>query len=167
MKKFLLVCLVSMIGNGTFSQQYNTAIGIKGDWSSLDVDLAMFSIKHFFSPPNALEVNFGAGRRFVWLEGMYLYNHPLKNDFDWYTGGGVDLGYWNTNYDGQFDRATHSGFWGGVTGVFGLEYTFSAVPLNFALDVGPTIRVVPDMEVGIKIGFATRFAIGAKRNGRM
>jgi len=163
MKKLLLVFVISIASSGAFSQQYNTAIGVKGDWSSLDVDLAQFSVKHFFSEPSAFEINFGAGRRFVWLEGLYLFNHPLKGDFDWYTGGGVDLGYWNTNYDGRYDNATHSGFWGGATGLFGVEYTFKVVPLNFALDVGPTIRLVPDMEVGVKVGFATRFAFGAKK----
>lgn len=167
MKKLLLICALSVLGNGAFAQQYKTAIGIKGDWSSLDVDLAQFSIKHFFSAPNAFEFNFGAGRRFVWMEGLYLYNQPLKGNFDWYTGGGIDLGYWNTNYDYQYNRSTHSGFWGGATGLFGVEYTFSAVPLNFALDAGPTFRLVPDMEVGLKVGFAARYAFGAKRNSRM
>ena len=167
MKKTLLIGFISLMGSGAFAQQYKTAIGIKGDWSSLDVDLAMFSVKHFFSAPNAFEVNFGAGRRYVWVEGLYLYNQPLKGEFDWYAGGGVDLGYWNTNYDNRYDNATRSGFWGGATGLFGVEYTFSVVPLNFALDAGPTFRLVPDMEVGIKVGFAARYAFGARRTGRM
>lgn len=163
MKKLLLVFIISIVGQSAFGQRYNTAVGVKGDWSSLDVDLAEFSVKHFFAPSSAFEINFGAGRRFIWLEGLYLVNKPLKGDFDWYVGGGVDLGYWNTNYDNQYDRSTHSGFWGGATGVFGLEYTFKVVPLNFALDVGPTFRLVPDMAVGVKVGFATRFAFGANR----
>ena len=163
MKNLLLIISVSMIGHGAFSQQYNTAIGIKGDWSSLDVDMAQFSVKHFLTEFNAVEVNFGAGQGFVWLEGMYLYNHQLKNEFDWYTGGGVDLGYRNKNSKVN----THTGFWGGITGVFGLEYTFSVIPLNFALDFGPTIRLLPDMEVGVKVGFATRYAFGARRTGKM
>ncbi|MDC0099783.1 MAG: hypothetical protein QNK78_09090 [Crocinitomicaceae bacterium] len=168
MKHLLVLLAISMASHFSFSQQYNTAVGIKGDWSTLDVDMAQFSVKHFFQEANAVEVNFGAGRRFVWLEGMYLFNHALKGDFDWYTGGGLDLGYWNTNYDNRYDNTTHSGFWGGLTGVFGAEYTFKVVPLNFALDVGPTMRLVPDMEVGIKVGFATRYAFGgkAKKNKR-
>lgn len=163
MKNLLLILAISMASHSAFGQQYNTAIGIKGDWSSLDVDLAQFSVKHFFAPPSAFEINFGAGRRYVWLEGLYLYNQPLKGDFDWYVGGGVDLGYWNTNYDGRYDNATHTGFWGGATGLFGVEYTFKVIPLNFALDLGPTFRLVPDMEVGVKVGFATRYAFGANR----
>lgn len=163
MKKSILLVLLCLIGYGAYSQRYTTAVGVKGDWSTLDVDLAEFSVKHFFSAPSAFEINLGAGRRYIWLEGLYLFNHPLKGDFDWYTGGGMDMGYWNTNYDGRYDNATHSGFWGGATGVFGVEYTFGFIPLNFALDAGPTIRVVPDFEVGLKVGFAARYAFGAKR----
>lgn len=162
MKTVSLLIFSLWLGTAAFGQQYKTAIGIKGDWSSLNVDMAQFSVKHFFAEPNAFEINFGAGRRFLWLEGLYLYNHPLKNDFDWYVGGGVDLGYWNTNYDNRYDPATHSGFWGGATGVFGVEYTFDVIPLNFALDAGPTFRMIPDLEVGLKIGFSTRYAFGGR-----
>lgn len=162
MKKTMLLLFLSMIGSNTFGQQYTTAIGVKGDWSNLNVDRAQFSIKHFFAVPNSFEVNFGAGRRFIWIEGLYLYNHPLRNGFDWYAGGGLDLGYWNTNYDNRYDSATHSGFWSGVTGVFGVEYTFDFIPLNFALDAGPTLRAVPDFEVGVKVGFSARYAFGAR-----
>ncbi|MBL4862502.1 MAG: hypothetical protein JKY09_05740 [Crocinitomicaceae bacterium] len=159
MKKSFLVFLISLIGQGVFGQQYRTSIGIKGDWSNLNADLAEFSVKHFFASPSAVEVNFGAGRRFVWLEGMYHRNITFKKDVDWYLGGGVDLGYWNTNYDRRYDKSTHSGFWGGTTGVLGLEYTFNFIPINLALDAGPTLRLIPDLEVGLKVGFACRYAI--------
>jgi hypothetical protein len=163
MKKLSLLFFLVMFAHGLNAQQYKTAIGVKGDWSTLNVDLAEFSVKHFFNSPSAIEVNFGAGRRFLWLEGLYMYNQPLKGDFDWYVGGGLDLGYWNTNYDNRYDNATHSGFWGGSTGVFGVEYTFGFVPLNFAVDLGPTFRIVPDLEVGLKVGFAARYAFGASK----
>lgn len=96
MKHLLVFLAISMASHFSFSQQYNTAIGVKGVWSTLDVDMAQFSVKHFFEQSNAFEINFGAGRRFVWLQGMYLSNHNLKGDFDWYGGGGVDFGYWKT-----------------------------------------------------------------------
>lgn len=162
MKNTILLLFLSLIGSGAFGQQYKTAVGIKGDWSSLNVDLAQFSVKHFYTPENAFEINFGAGQRFIWLEGMYHYNQPLKNDFYWYAGGGVDLGYWSNNYENRFDRS-YSGFWGGTNGVFGIEYVFGYIPLDFALDFGPTIRLIPDLEVGLKVGFAARYAFGSTR----
>ncbi len=158
MKKHLLILALSMLGSHAFAQQYKTAVGIKGDWSTLNIDMAQFSVKHFFAAPNAFEVNFGAGRRFIWLEGLYLYNHPLKNNFDWYAGGGLDLGYTN----GRVFSPITNGFWGGATGVFGVEHTFDFIPINVALDAGPTFRMIPDFELGFKVGFAARYAFGAR-----
>ena len=158
MKKYLLLLALSTLGSSAYAQQYKTAVGIKGDWSTLNVDMAQFSVKHFFAEPNAFEINFGAGRRFIWLEGMYLYNHPLRNDFDWYAGAGLDLGYSN----GRIFSDVTDGFWGGATGVFGVEYTFDFIPINVALDAGPTLRMIPDFEVGLKVGFAVRYAFGAR-----
>ncbi|MCR9171468.1 MAG: hypothetical protein NXI10_03180 [bacterium] len=158
MKKILLILALSTLGTSSYAQQYKTAIGIKGDWSTLNVDMAQFSVKHFFQEPNAFEINFGAGRQFIWLEGLYLYNHPLKNDFDWYAGGGVDLGYWGQHSAGRLDTQATNGFWGGATGVFGVEHTFDFIPINVALDAGPTLRMIPNFEVGLKIGFAVRYA---------
>lgn len=154
MKKHLLLLALSMLASHAFGQQYKTAVGIKGDWSTLNVDMAQFSVKHFFSPPNAVEVNFGAGRSYVWLEGLYLYNQPMRNGFDWYAGGGVDLGYSN----GRIFSPLVDGFWGGATGVFGVEHTFDFIPINVALDVGPTLRITPNFEGGFKVGFSVRYA---------
>lgn len=140
------------------AQQYQTAFGVKGDWSTLNVDLAQLSLKHFFSRHNALEANLGAGRRYIWLEGVYHHNRTLKGDVDWYSGTGADFGYWNTNYDQRYESSTHSGFWLGANGVLGIEYTTGFIPINLSLDAGPTVRLVPDFEVGLKIGFACRFA---------
>lgn len=162
MEKSLLLFVLTLLGTSAFGQQYKTAVGIKGDWSSLNVDMAQFSIKHFIQEPNAIEANFGAGRNFIWLEGMYLYNHPLRNEFDWYAGGGMDIGYWGEHSSGRIETQVTKGFWGGATGVFGVEYTFDFIPINVALDAGPTLRMVPNFEVGLKVGFAARYAFGAK-----
>lgn len=140
------------------SQQYRTSIGVKGDWSTLNYDMAELSLKHFYTAHSAFEANLGIGRRFIWLEGMYHRNQTLKKDIDWYVGAGLDFGYWNSNYDNRYDKSTHTGFWGGSTGVVGLECTTEFIPINLALDVGPTVRLIPDLEIGLKVGFALRYA---------
>jgi hypothetical protein len=161
MKKNALLLLLFFSGTWSFAQQYRTAIGVKGDWSTLDVDMAQFSVKHFFQEPNAFEINFGAGRQFLWLEGMYLFHHPMHGGFDWYAGGGVDIGYWGKHTAARNEDQRFNGFWSGATGVFGTEYTFDFIPINVALDAGPTFRVIPNFEVGLKVGFAVRYAFGA------
>ena len=163
MKKSLLILLLSILSAPAFSQQYKTAIGIKGDWSNLGYDMSQFSVKHFFSEPNAFEINFGASRNNIHLEGLYLYNSPLRNNFDWYAGGGLDVGYFGHTNTGREDTRQSNGFYSGVSGVFGVEHTFDFIPINLALDAGPTIRVIPNFEVGLKVGFAVRYGFGANR----
>lgn len=163
MKKQLLILFVALLSTSAYGQQYKTAIGIKGDWSNLGYDMAQFSIKHFFNAPNALEANFGAGRNFIYLEGLYLYNSPLRNNFDWYAGGGLDMGYFGNTNTGRIDTQSSNGFASGITGVFGVEHTFDFIPINVALDAGPTVRVIPNFAVGLKVGFAVRYAFGTRK----
>ena len=138
-------------------QQYRAALGIKGDWSSLDLALAQLSVKHFFYGPNAFEYNVGFGRRYLWTQITYHRNQTLRKDIDWYWGTGIDWGYWNSNYDRAYDSDERSGFWGGINGVLGLEYTFDFIPINLAIDTGPTLRVVPNVKFGWMAGFALRY----------
>ena len=160
MKKYTALAVFSFLFSSfNYSQQYKFAFGIKGDWSNLNSDLAELSVKGFLNQNAAIEANFGAGQRYVWLDCIFHYNQALKNDFDWYFGGGADFGYWNTNYDKRYDNATHTGFWVGTSGVLGLEYTVKQFPINFALDLGPTIRYIPELDFGVKVGFAMRYAI--------
>lgn len=158
MSKILSLATALLLTLSLNAQQYRTAIGIKGDWSTLNYDLAELSLKHFFTDRSALEANLGLGRRFIWMEGMYHHNLQLKGDFDWYFGAGLDFGYWNSNYDNRYDKSTDTGFWGGSTGVVGVEYTADFIPINLALDLGPTVRAIPDLEIGLKVGFALRYA---------
>jgi hypothetical protein len=147
------------LGQFAFAQQYKTAIGVRGDWSNLKNDLAQLSLKHFLNDRNALEVNLGFGERYVWSEFNHHINQPLNKELDWYLGYGMNLGYWNTNYDNRYDAAERSGFWWGFGGLLGLEFTTKVFPLNFALDAGPAVSLLPTPKVGVKMGFAARYAI--------
>lgn len=156
----LLFLLLSITNAHSQQKMYKVALGIKGDRSTVGGDMAELSIKTFITSNNALEFNLGVGKRHLWLETMFLRSQDLKKDFDWYYGGGADFGYWSTNFDHRYnDDPTRTGFWAGTSGVLGLEYTFDFIPLNFAIDAGPTVRVLPEFKFGLKIGFAFRIAI--------
>lgn len=142
----------------SYSQPYQFAIGVKGDMSTTNSDLAQFSFKKFYSQSDAFEINVGTGRRFLWMEGMMLKHFVLRNNLFWYGGAGADFGYWNTNYDRKYNTSERSGFWSGINGAIGIEYTFEYFPLNFALDTGPTLRFLPESELGWKVGIACRYA---------
>ena len=161
MKRTVYLLLFLLFSNNYLQaqQMYKFAIGIKGDRSTVGGDMAELSLKKFMKRNDALEFNLGVGKRHLWLETMLHRNIDLKDDLDWFFGAGADFGYWNTNYDGRYDSSTRSGFWTGTTGILGLEYTFNYIPLNFAIDAGPTIRVLPDFQVGLKVSFAFRIAI--------
>lgn len=161
--RLLILVIGVMVTHTTFAQQYNTAIGVRGDWSNLDTDLAELSCKHFFDRNNGLEGNFGFAREYFWLETMYHHNQTLKGNVDWFFGGGADFGYWNTNYDRRYSASERTGFWSGTSAVLGVEYTTSFIPINLSFDFGPTLRVIPEVKMGIKVGFSLRYAFGASR----
>ncbi|MCH2224264.1 MAG: hypothetical protein MK066_05790 [Crocinitomicaceae bacterium] len=158
MKKILISILLCSFSTA-YAQQYKTAIGVKGAWSNLDVAVADFSVKHFFDSPNALEINFGGRRSMSWIQVMYAHNTSLGKGVDWYWALGGDVGVWRKNYIHLNNGNQYRGFWLGLDGSLGLEYTFEAFPINVSLDFGPTIRTIPYIDIGVMSGFSCRFAI--------
>lgn len=163
MKNFSLIFVLVMLGHTAYSQQYNTALGIKADYSSVNLGLGELSVKHFFTQQDAFEINVGAGQRFVWLQGMYLRSQPMIAGIEWYYGAGIDGGYWAKTNGGRAEIARQHGFWTGLNGSVGIEYTFDVVPINLALDTGPTFRIVPDLKFGWNASLAFRYAFRNKR----
>lgn len=158
MRKLSLLLGIVFSTHLLIAQQYNTAVGVKGDWSTLNYDLAQISVKHFFNSPYAIEANLGFGVQYLWLEGVCHRNMPLKGDVEWYAGGGADVGYWFTKNVRADNPNPHQGVWTGTTALVGLEFTTNVIPLNFALDAGPTFRFTPTPQIGLKVGFAARYA---------
>ena len=151
---FVLIVSISL----SYSQQYNTSLGIKADYSSVNLGFAELSVKHFFTEQDAFEINAGGGQRFIWLQAMYLRSQPMVKEIDWYAGAGIDAGHWSTTSGGREDVPKQEGFWTGINGAIGIEYTFDVVPINLALDTGPTFRVVPDFKFGWNAALAFRYA---------
>lgn len=158
MNKFSPFFILFVSINTSFSQQYNTALGIKADYSSVNLGLAELSVKHYFTERDAFEINAGAGQRFFWVQATYLRSQPMIKGIDWYYGGGIDGGYWAKTNGGRTEIPKQQGFWTGLNGTIGIEYTFDAVPINLALDTGPTFRVVPEIKFGWGAAIAFRYA---------
>jgi len=158
MKSLLFISLMTCAVIQVHAQQYRTAFGIKGDYTTLDLPSAELSVKHFFAGQSAVELNLGGSSRYIWLQTMYERNQFLTNDLEWYWGVGADGGYWAKGNYGRSDIESTSGFWVGLDGTIGLEYTFNVVPINLALDTGPSMRIVPDVKFGWMAGFAVRYA---------
>ena len=157
MKKSLISLVCALAFTTSYAQQYRTSLGVRVDWSNLDVAYSDLSLKHFMGETsNAFEFTLGFGRSHVWTQIMYERNYPLGHGFEWYWGLGGDIGYWDSN--SRVDDRENQGIWSGIDSNIGIEYTFSSFPINIALDVGPTFRVYPFVEVGPLMGLSVRYA---------
>jgi hypothetical protein len=154
MKKLIVFCFLAVLVTTGNAQKYSTAIGVKGGHPGY----GSLSVKHFMSGPAAFEVNLGGSNNFVWLQGLYEKNTSIEENLEWYWALGADIGSWGNNKY-RFKEKEYSGFYAGLDGLFGLEYTFDAIPINLALDFGPTLRIAPYFNVYFMGGFALRFAI--------
>lgn len=153
---FILTLTLSALSYG---QQYNTAIGIKGGYHYFGG--ASLNLKHFLGGSSAIEASIGGGPRHLWFQALYERNQALSQGFEWYWGIGGDLGIWSGGYSYYHPKHDkyYSGMWAGADAVLGIEYTFKEIPINIALDMGPTIRLFPYVGFGWAGGFAIRFAI--------
>lgn len=158
MKKLSNFLMIFLASASLHAQQYQTALGFRGDLSTIENGLAEISLKHFFSGQSAFQINGGGNQRSIFLQIAYHRNQTLTTDLEWFWGAGVNGSYWKRGNYGRLDIEETTGFWGGVDGVIGLDYTFLEVPINLALDTGPTLRVVPEVKFGWMAGVSFRYA---------
>jgi hypothetical protein len=123
----------------SYSQDYNTGIGLRGGFYN------GLTIKHFISTKTALEGLISSRWRGFELTGLFEVHHPIADAerLKWYIGFGAHVGFWNGDY-------TYS-YWGaqgrnytvvGIDGILGLEYSFREVPINLGLDWKPVFNFV-------------------------
>ena len=151
MKKLLLFFL--LITNISFSQNYTTAIGIKGGYPGFGT----LNAKHFFGNQTALEASVGGFSKTTYGTGAFVmldyeFNSELDPGFSWYYGGGSLVGFTSTPGDRPFIHT-------GINGILGIEYTFSEVPINCSLDTGPFVFFIPRVSFAWGGGLAIRYAI--------
>lgn len=160
-KNLIALFFVVFTASTSFSQNYSTAIGIKSGYPGH----GSLNVKHFLSSNGAIDVlagsNFSAYSKYIWAQCLFEVNKNIVNmsDFNWYAGAGPSLGYYTAgSYVGKNGKS-FSGMWLGATGVIGIEYTFSALPLNIALEGGPYLNVIPQIYFDGQVNVALRYAI--------
>lgn len=158
MKSFLIILSFVFFGY-SFGQSYNTALGGKFGYPTW----AAFNVKHFFGgSPHAIDASIGAGFNYVWLQGMYHHNYQIGSisGFEWFWGVGIDLGIWVNGYRYYHPHKDkyYGGAWGGIDAVGGVEYTFEKIPLNLAVEAGPTVRLFPYVRPGFNSAISVRYA---------
>lgn len=136
-----------------FSQDYKTAIGLKGGYPGF----GSLNAKHFISENSALEATFGGISRENYGNGAfaildYEIQNSLESSFSWFYGGGGLLGF-TTNKEGTTTLQL------GINSTVGIEYTFEEVPINCSLNMGPLIFISPEIRFNWGGGLSIRYAI--------
>jgi hypothetical protein len=153
MKKSLAIIVMCVVTTFSFSQNYKTAIGIKGGYPGF----GSLNGKHFLNSKTAIEGSVGGGANSLWLQGLYELNFSLEEGLNWYAGGGANVGFYSYKNPLTNDRTSNMIL--GINGIVGIEYTFEDFPLNVALDTGPNIQVINSFGFGWGAGIAIRYAI--------
>lgn len=153
MKKILLLLFFITSLNFVMAQnrtanstEYKTAIGVKV-WSGAGI-----SLKTFITDKNALEFIGYFDRYGTRISGLYEFHGNLSSEgaLKWYIGPGVHVGL----YKGITAV--------GVDGIVGIDYKFTNMPLNLALDWQPTLELGSGSRngfIGNWGGFAIRFTL--------
>jgi len=155
MKKLFLLIIVSLAYIVNLNaQQYKTALGIRLSSKDAVVNNSV-SFKQFFNEKTAIEALFTFDKRTA--IGALLEVHkaiPSTEGLKWFYGGGVYLGF-------DADKTNPSRSLMGAQGVVGLDYKFSNLPINLALDWKPELNIIDNINFEPSaIAFTMRFTFG-------
>jgi len=138
MKKIIVsfFFLLTMFSS-TYSQDYNTGIGIRAGFYS------GITIKHFISTNTVLEGIVDTRWRGFQFTGLYEINHQAFDTerWNWYYGIGGHVGFWdgnNTNWGNSGTNYTVAG----IDGILGLEYNIEEIPINIGIDWKPAFNII-------------------------
>jgi hypothetical protein len=138
MKKIILIVLISFcFATVSFSQNYNTGIGLRGGFSS------GLTIKHFVSSNSAIEAIIATRWQGLELTGLYEFHHSFfdAESLNWYIGFGGHVGFWNGDHSYWGEPGTDYTV-AGVDGILGIEYSFRTVPINIGIDWKPELNLI-------------------------
>ncbi|MFA9211808.1 MAG: hypothetical protein ACEQR5_08265 [Moraxellaceae bacterium] len=153
MKKIGIIAAISLMCQLSFAQDYKTAIGVKGGFPAY----GSLNLKHDFGKAMGEFRLGGSGNSFI-VQGLYEQNYDLQDGIQWYYGLGASIGSWNGN--GHLYNENHySGFYMSVDGVLGLEYTIPDLPINVALDAGPSFVISPLTRLAFGGAVAVRYIL--------
>lgn len=160
MKKIIVTILLTggLFFSATAQQPYKTALGVRLSSSTALVNNAV-SVKHFINDKMAVEGLLSFGDPLA-LGGLLELHQPLSaQGLSWYYGGGAYLAFIKTVNVNTQKTTTDPNF--GAQGVIGLDYKFSNIPLNIALDWKPELNIVNTINFEpAAIGFTARFTFG-------
>lgn len=151
MKKFALTLLVLSFGLTAFSQIPPNTLGLRlGGGFGFDWEA---SYQRACSENRRLEMGLGMGINSGYnglnVSSAYQWVWNINSGFNWFAGPGAQIG----------SRA--GDFYMGFLGQVGVEYLFSEIPIQVAIDTRPTVGVVNAANgFEINVNFAIRYVFG-------
>src|SRR6476660_8623545 len=128
----LLLVLVISSFSILQAQDYKVGLGVRLSNATPTLSNSV-TIKYFMNEKSALEGLVSFGSRFG-IGGLYEVHKPTTaTGLNWFFGGGAYIGF----QDGNTSL--------GPTGIIGLDYKFTNVPLNLSLDWKPELDIIPDI----------------------
>lgn len=131
--RIFIVLVLCVLSSASFSQDYTTAVGLRGGIGS------GITIKHNIGGDNFLEGLVYWRKDVVNLTGLYERYMPLPQDnLYWFFGGGAHIG----SYGYVENEVRKSSTTIGADFIVGIEYVFAELPLNLSLDWKPEFNFI-------------------------
>ena len=138
MKKVIAILAALVVSISAFSQNYQSAIGLK-----VGYDVA-FTYKTHMSQTNALELGaslsglYNPERLDLLVNGFYTWEYQLAgiNGLSWYVGPGAYLG---AHLGKKIEDAPALS--ASINAMLGLEYKFENIPLALSIDWTPGLNL--------------------------
>lgn len=149
MKKFILAlaCLCTFLVS---AQRYTSSLGLRGGSPGVIYLNAKYRINH-----QAYELGLGGNTGALWIHGNAYYQNELNELLDYYYGFGANLGLGNMS---RFE-SNLNGLGIGASAVVGIEHTLEDFPLNVSLDLGPSLYVLPRLQLGFAWALSVRYVL--------
>ena len=155
MKKIIIAIVAVFAMSAAASAQFS-GVGVRlGGGQGYGAELSTM-----WNVGNRVEIDLGWGNgdnhTDFTLTGIYQWQGELGSGFGWFAGVGARVAYWQWSAG----HASDSDIALGLAGQAGLEYQFSAIPIQLSLDIRPCFYLIPetnfhwgDIALGIRYMF--------------
>lgn len=153
--------------SNAFTQESKRAFGLRmGGYAAYNA----LDYKEYLSPNFAIETVLGKNKsstdQNTSLQILFQFQNRVGgagSKLSWYTGGGPAVMYWYSGSGYVNGRTLYASalpkFRGMVNTIVGLECTIGNLPLNAAIDLGPSFTVYPYFQINFMVNASFRFTI--------
>ncbi len=137
MKKLITLSCLLLVAYAGISQ---TSVGVRGGAAGIGDGV---SLKHFISEATAVEALLTFGENHLAVSAIYEL-HKGISDLD-----GLFLEYGAGPYVGFYDTNGNDEVRIGATGIIGLEYHITQIPVTISLDYNPSMQIIDAVDLDI------------------